>query len=218
MWIAIDDDGGHIELAQSRAQSDAALPPTNNDHVWLGGVAELLRFRMALTKPRLPIRDSAVRGSHRSPITLRLLVTLELVQRRQQCPGFAVPEPEMTYTPADRGLELDPAFGFAAGLAQLVSDGETAGLDSIERLTQHLAYAFCALNGDDVPGECDKVAPEAVINEKAGSRINVPGGEGPLEVRQPPCHDGSCSRCVEWSLRGGLGHRCTPRSGVGGFG
>src|SRR6266566_1015797 len=77
--IAIDDDRWHAELAQPRAQGDAALPAANDDHVRLGDVAELFGFAPALLEPGLPIRDGAVLGSLRSPVTLRLLIALELV-------------------------------------------------------------------------------------------------------------------------------------------
>src|SRR5437762_10964300 len=108
--IAIDDDRGHAELAQPRAQSNAALPATNDDYVRLGDVAELVGFEPALLEPCLPIRDGAVLDSFRSPVTLRLLVALKIVQRRQQCPGFVVSEPQVTQALADRGLEPYPAL------------------------------------------------------------------------------------------------------------
>ena len=79
-------------------------------------MTELLRFAAALLEPGLPIRDSAVLYPLGSPVTLRLLMTLELVQRRQQCPGFAVSESEMTKTASDGGVELYPALGIRGGL------------------------------------------------------------------------------------------------------
>src|SRR5712692_5399171 len=108
--IAIDDDRRHTELAQPRAESDAALPDTNDDCVRLGDTAEILRFAPALLEPSLPIRYGTVLGSLGSPVVLRLLVTLEFAQRGQQRPGFAVSEPKMAEATAGRGLELDPAL------------------------------------------------------------------------------------------------------------
>src|ERR1700682_796154 len=171
-----------------------------------------------MLEPGLPIRNGAVLSPFRSPVARRLLIALELVERRQQRPGLAVSESKMAYAAADRGLEPDPAFCFGAGFAQLVRDGEAARLHSIERLTQHLANAFGALDRDDVPGERDQVAPEAVIDKQAGSRIDVPRSQDPLEVRQPPRDVGSCSRGVELSIRDGIGHRGTPSGGVWRFG
>src|ERR1700730_4427636 len=211
--IAIDDDGWHAELAQPRAESDAALPASDDHRVRLGDMAEVLGLVPALLEPGLPIRDGAMLGSLGSPVTLRLLMASEIVQCRQQRPGFAVSEPEMTYAAADRGFELYPALGFPARLAELVSDGETARLNLIERLTEHVSYPFDTLHSDDVPGERDQVAPVAVINEQAGCRINVTGGQGSLEVCQPPGHCGSCSRGVDRLIRGGLGHQGTPIGG-----
>src|SRR2546430_1138107 len=91
--IAIDDDRGHAELAQPRAESDATLAAANDDCVRLRDVAELFGFAPALLEPGLPIRDGAVLGSLRSPAMLRLLVALEIIQRREQCPGLAISEP-----------------------------------------------------------------------------------------------------------------------------
>ena len=77
--IAIDDDGGHAELPQPRSECDAALPTPNDDDVWLRDMAELFSFAPALLEPRLPIRDCAVFGAHGSPVTFRLLMTLQLI-------------------------------------------------------------------------------------------------------------------------------------------
>src|SRR5947209_20501551 len=90
--IAINNDRRHAELAQPRAEGDPSLPAANDDHIRLGCMTELLRFASALLEPGPPIRDSAVLYSLGSPVTLRLLMTLELVQRCQQCPGLAVSE------------------------------------------------------------------------------------------------------------------------------
>src|SRR5258708_11670060 len=132
--IAVDDDGRHVELAQPRAKGDATLPAAHDDHVWLSDMAELLRFAPALLEPGLPVPYGAVLGSNRSPVMLRLFEAFEILQRRQQRLGFAIPEPEMTYAPAGRGLELDPALVWPACLAQLVRDRKTAGPYKLECL------------------------------------------------------------------------------------
>src|ERR1700704_5181526 len=100
--MAIDDDRRHAQLAQPRAEGDATLPAANDDHVRLGDMAELFGFAAALLEPGLTIGDGAVLGSHGSPVALRLLVPPEIVQCRKQRPGFAVSEPEVAYTAADR--------------------------------------------------------------------------------------------------------------------
>ena len=41
--------------------------------------------------------------------------------------------------------ELDPTLGIRGGGAQLVINGEAAGLHLIERMTQHVAYALGTL-------------------------------------------------------------------------
>ena len=66
--------------------------------------------RAAGPGPRFPaglsIRDGAVLGSKRSPVPLRLLVTLELVKRRQQRPRLAVAQAQV---PAAAGDGVAPA-------------------------------------------------------------------------------------------------------------
>src|ERR1700674_2454279 len=94
--IAFDDDRRDAELAQPRAEGDATLPAANDDHVRLRHVAELLGFAAALLEPGLPIRHCAVFRSPGSPVALRLLIAPEIVECRQQRPGFAIPEPQMT--------------------------------------------------------------------------------------------------------------------------
>ena len=124
----------------------------------------------------------------------------------------------MTYSPADRSLELDPGLSGPTRLAQFVSKAEPAWLHSIERLTEHLAYAFGTLHRDDVPRESDQVAPVAVIDEQGRRSIDVASGQGPLEVCQPAGYDCFRSRCVDRSMRGCVGHRGTPAGGFWRFG
>src|SRR5438445_12053156 len=76
--IAIDDDRGHAELAQPRAQSNAALPATNDDYVRLADVAELVGFEPALLEPCLPIPDGPVLDSFRLAVPVPLLLALNL--------------------------------------------------------------------------------------------------------------------------------------------
>src|SRR5439155_26777752 len=150
--IAINDDRRHPELAQPRAEGNPPLPAANDDHIRLGGMTELLRFPSALLEPGLPIRDSAVLYSLGSPVTLWLLMTLQLVQRRQQCPGLALSESEITKATPDGGVEFNPALGIRGGLASLLTDRKTARQRPIERLGEHVAHASDSSDGDDVPG------------------------------------------------------------------
>ena len=43
-FVFLDDDGGHAELAQPRAERDAALAASDDEHIGLGLNAELLGF------------------------------------------------------------------------------------------------------------------------------------------------------------------------------
>src|ERR1700730_11869971 len=119
----------------------------------------------------------------------------------------------MTQAAAGRRLELDPALDDSirlSGLAQFVRNRETRRLHMLQRLAEHGAHAFVTLHRDDVPGEGDQVAPVAVLDEEAGRRLDVPGGQGLFEVCQPVPDGGFGSRYTDRSIRGGFGHRGTP--------
>jgi len=116
----------------------------------------------------------------------------------------------MTQTSAGRGLEPDPALGDSArlsGLAQLGGDGETAWFDLFQRLAEQVANARMALDRDYVPAERDQVAPVAIGNELTRCRVDIPGGQGLLEVCEPGRYGRSGCGCVDQSIGGGFGHR-----------
>ena len=60
-----DDDCGHAELTQSRAECDSALAAADDEHVGLGLDAELLGFLVAQFLPGFGAGIDAVPGAER---------------------------------------------------------------------------------------------------------------------------------------------------------
>ncbi len=112
-------------------------------------------------------------------------MALELVERREQRPRLAVAQAQVPAAAADRGLERDPRLGDAVGLGRRLGRAPAARLHARERVLEHVADAVAALDGLDVPGERDEVAPEAVVGEQLGGGGGVARGQRLLEAREP---------------------------------
>src|SRR6185437_3983770 len=105
--VLIHDDRRHAELAQPGAERDAGLPAAHDEHLGLGGVAELGRLLLAPLQPGAAVAVRAVLGAHRPAAAGRFLVALELVEGGEQRPGFpssaVVAQPEQAVAAADGG-------------------------------------------------------------------------------------------------------------------
>ena len=112
-------------------------------------------------------------------------MSLQLVQRCEQRPSAFVLEPQVTLGTARVGLELDPGLGDSVSLGRLLAGAESGRVGVVEPAAQHVSHAGRPLNRCDVPGERDQVAPEAVRGEHPGCALDVSGGQGCLEIRQP---------------------------------
>src|SRR5690348_13891274 len=111
--MLVDHDRRDVELAQPRAERDAALAAADDEHVGLRPVAQLAGLPGAPLAPRLAVAVGAVLRALGPPLAARLLVPRQLVQRGQQRPRRAVPEAQVTAPSADRRLELQPRLGDA---------------------------------------------------------------------------------------------------------
>ena len=105
--MPVDDEMRDVELAQPGAQRDPALPAADDDHVGLGGPAQLLGLGLPALEPGPSAGQHPVLGAHRSPLARRFLVAGELVERGEQGERPALPQPEHAAAAADGGLELD---------------------------------------------------------------------------------------------------------------
>ena len=204
--VTVDDDGRDAELAQPRAQPDAALPAADDDDVGLRGDPELLGLAPAPLEPALAIGLGAVRDTARPGRSAGLLVAFELVERGEQRPGLALLEAQMPAAAADLGLERDPGLGDAVGLRGRLGDVEAVGARLLGRVLDQVGDALPPLHGLEVPREGDEVAPVAVGGEERRGRRRVAVGERLLERAEPAL--GLLRRA---GLRGDgdLGHACS---------
>ena len=183
--VALDDDRRHPQLAQPGAERDPALAAADDDDLGLHLVAELARLALAHLQPRQPVGMRAVDGAGRAVLALGLLVALELGERREQRPRPAVAQTQVPGAAPDLRLERDPRLGHAVGGRRRLGGRPAARRDVRELGLEHGPDLVRALEGLDVPGERDEVAPEAVLAEQGGGGRRIPGGERLLEAPQP---------------------------------
>ena len=149
----------------------------------------LSRLLLALLEPGRALLGGAVVGRPSAGASrARLLVALELVERGEQRPGLRavlVDEPQQATPATDGRLELDPRGRDAVGLVGGLAGDEPAGIGVLERRAEQVRHARGVLDGGEVPGEGDQVAPEAGGGEHARRPVDVARPQGVLEVRQP---------------------------------
>ena len=204
--VPLDHDRRHLELAKAGAERDAALAAADDEAVGLGRVAELGRLRLARFPPRLPVPARAVLGAHRAARPVGFLVPLQLLQRGQEGPDPPFLESHVSVAASDAGLELDPGLDQAvAARRELVRvDAEAARFDRGQLRLEQFAHAALTLDGLDVPGERDQVAPEAVGAEELDGGVDVAALERVGQSRQGLLGEG---------LMGLVEHGRSPASG-----
>ena len=187
--VAVDDERGHVELAQAGTQRDAALAAADDEHVRLGGHAHRGVLGLALLLPAQPLGVDPVLGPLRPVLAARLLVALELVEGREEGPclvlavlGDEAGEPA---TPADGRLEGEPGGDHPVLLGGLLRQREAAGGGRARRALEQLAHPLPVLHGGEVPREGDEVAPIALGGEEVHGRGQVLRGQGRLEGAEP---------------------------------
>ncbi len=131
------------------------------------------------------------------------LVRAVLLDETQQAPAAA-----------DRGLERDPGGDDAVGLGRGLRGGPARRRRALEVVAEQRRHSRRVLDGRDVPGEGDQVAPVALGGEHARRAVDVAGGERPAERREPRL--GACGRGVDALLLGGrrrssVSVMCPPR-------
>ena len=186
--MTVQHDGRHPELTQPRAQRDAALPAADDHDVRLLGVAQRQFFVEALLGPRPPVRVGTVHSAERPRRALGLLVSLQFLQGGEQRPGLVAPQAQMADAAAGSRLEFDERRRDVTVLAGRLPGPESGRVGAGQPGRQHVGDAIAAFHGLDVPGKCHQVAPEAVGGELADGAVDIPDGEGGLEVGQPRVH------------------------------
>jgi hypothetical protein len=183
--VLVHDDRRHAELAQPGAERDAGLAAADDEHLGLGGVAELGRLLLAPLQPGAAVPVDAVLGAHRAAAAGRFLVALQLVQGGEQRPRLAVTQPEQAVAAADRGLERDPRRGDPVRLGRLLGGVPAGRPGRLQRALEQAADAGRPLHRDDVPAERDQVAPEALVGEQPGRALDVPLLQSLAELGEP---------------------------------
>ncbi|MCY1209700.1 hypothetical protein D9M72_213620 [compost metagenome] len=173
--VLFDDEGGYVQLAQARAQRDAALAAADDEHVGLGLVAEFGGLLLALFQPGLAGPAAAVLGALGPAHAARLLVALEFGHGGQQRPDLAVLDADVAVAAGQVGLDLDPALQQAAvvGHGLLGVAAEAHRLHLRQLAPQHVADLALPFQGAQVPGEQHQVAPIAFVLEQSGDGIDV---------------------------------------------
>src|SRR6516162_5657229 len=127
--VLLDDDCGHAELTQSRAERDSALAAADDEHVGLG--------------------LDTVPGAERPGEAGIFLVVFQLDHRGQKRPDLTILETDQAVAARDLGLERDPAFGHAVGFGRAFALGyfPIARLYVRKAGAEHLADLIAAFHG-----------------------------------------------------------------------
>ena len=183
--VFLDDDGGHTELAQARAQNDAGLPAADDEHMGLFGVTQAAGLGLTRLLPAHASSVCAMLHPLGPGLTLGLFKALELDHGGQQGPGQAVLQAQQALAAGNGGLEAKPGFDDAVGLAGHALDGPGGRPDLCEGGLQHLAHLRPALSGLEVPGERQQVAPIAVLLKKGRGGLHILPLQCGIEIGQP---------------------------------
>jgi hypothetical protein len=120
-----------------------------------------------------------------APAAERLLEPLQLDHGGEQGERLAALEPQVPEAAGLDGLEVDPRL-LGAGLpGRRLGERPALRLHPGKGGAQHVGDLLVALDGGDVPGERDEVAPQAVVGEQGGGRLGVTGGQRGVEGVEP---------------------------------
>ena len=175
--VLLDDEGGHVELAQAGGEREPALRSADDEDVGLHVAAELRGLRVGV------VGGAAVR---RAQTAHGLLVAGESLDRRHQGPDPAVPDADVARAVGDGGGEAEEPLRRVLGAARepVVDDRPVAGGHPGELLLEHGPHLRAPFERGDVPGERHEVTPEALLLEQGHGRVDVAGREGRVEPAQ----------------------------------
>src|SRR5262249_20585164 len=123
-FVLLDDDGRHIELAQARAERDAALPASDDDAIGLARDAEFGGLFLAPLFPRDAFAIGAVFYAHGPVETLRFLIAFQFGHGGEQRPDLAVLQADVAEAARRIGLKLNPALDQSVGVGRVLAIGD----------------------------------------------------------------------------------------------
>ena len=123
--MPVDHEVIDAELAQARAEPDAALAATDDEDVGIAVDAEALDLGGARLLPRHAVVEGAMPYALGPVQALVLLEPLELVQGGQQGPRALVIQAQEAGAAPDRRLESDPRRDNASGFIGLLAVGDS---------------------------------------------------------------------------------------------
>jgi hypothetical protein len=183
--ILLDDDRRHAEFLQPSAEDDAGLAAADHHHVRLLGEAERALLVLARLEPALAIFERAVFDALGPVLALLLFEAFEFLQRGQQRPCLAADQSQMAAPAAGGGLEREPAFGDAVGLAAFALNGDVRRLGVGHGRLEHRLDLLRAFGCFQVPGERHQVAPVGIVAEHRRGLAEFAAGNRVNEVGQP---------------------------------
>ena len=183
-FVLFDNERRHAELTKPRAEGDAALPATDDEHIRLRVDAERGEFVFALFLPGRLALVVAVFGAQRARLAERFFVALELIHRGEQCPDQTVLDTHEAGPARNRRLEHDPRFDDAVGLGRRLALVEcpVVGFGAVQAVRKHVANIALAFGCRDVPGEREHVAPVAFTGEQLERGVDIALGECLVEA------------------------------------
>ena len=143
--VLVDHQTGYAELSQPGAEGDPTLAATDDQHVGVGADAELGVLPLAALEPRRPVPVGTVLGSHRTRVTARLLVALELVHRGEEGPrlrlAVLLDQAQQAVAAADCRLEREPRRRHPVALGRRLVGDEGRRVGPVKGLGQQVGNA-----------------------------------------------------------------------------
>ena len=183
--VFLNNDGGHAQPAQARAQRNAALPAADDQHVRLLIKPQSVSFMLAVFKPALAPRLGTMLGTLHTVGTGAVFKAFEFRHGGQERPRLAVLQAQMAAPACNSGLKSEPGIDHATGLSRAALQREVRGLHIRQPRVQHRANCVRPLLRANVPGKAHQITPVAIGRKQRHDRVNVATREDFRKVSQP---------------------------------
>lgn len=187
--LLLNNQGRHTQQLKTRGDLETALSSTYNEH--LGLAIRELHLALALLEPLAVVGIGVASPARSGRVVLQ---TLEVREDVVSLPtGFGGDETENARSVADRVVESEVDANPREVVVRLLVDRK-GGLKVLELragklVLEELANAVGSLEGAEIPGHGEEVAPPAVILEHREDAIDVIGSDVFLERVQKLASD-----------------------------